>query len=300
MLPLLGIFVGWLLKTGTDLLLRTKDEWTRRRRCVFFLLRAWKRILDYERYVSVMSKRDLDVVEFESSRGRTFEALLKHLTDGHDSLKEGIRELATVDPTAAVQLDNTLHHFWMLRELPLEEMSDKDSAFYLTCMAEHYKQIDWTLSDLSNQTEKLAKKSGPSQKRKVARWYEARLKGKSDFEKGIENIESEYEERSESEPPPMIPLVMPDYISEENWNSFLEVFPDSQRVDAPEFKVVEENLRKQIDAFEDVGIEANTYPVECAAWRKWAEERNLELRHETVGQFAMERFATERQEADAG
>lgn len=295
-LPIAGIFIGWLLKTFTDVLLRKKDEWGRRRKCVFYFLRSWKRILDYERYVSLNSKRDLDVVEFERVRSRMFQILLRYLGEGKESMKEGIRELAVVDPTAAVQIDNTLHNFFMLEKLPLGEISNKDPAFYLTCMSEHYKQIDWTLSDLSVQTKKLAGKSGPFQKRRISKWYEARMKGKSDFEKGVEDIESDYEIRSE--PPKMTPLVMPDYISADNWKNFIDSFPVEQQHGAPEYNIAAQNLEDQIHAFKEQGVEVHVMPVEFAEWSSWVNKNELERRHESVGQYAMFKYAQQQTESD--
>jgi hypothetical protein len=49
LLPLLGVIVGWGLKTLSDYLTQRKEDVTRYRTATFYLLRAYKSLMDYER-----------------------------------------------------------------------------------------------------------------------------------------------------------------------------------------------------------------------------------------------------------
>ncbi|RYZ88438.1 MAG: hypothetical protein EOP06_10945, partial [Proteobacteria bacterium] len=93
MLPIIGIVIGWLLKTSTDLLLRAKDDWAKRRECIFYLLQSWKNVLDYERYISHLSKKGLDIDEYEEMRTGLSQKLRDQLLASKDSLKSGILSL---------------------------------------------------------------------------------------------------------------------------------------------------------------------------------------------------------------
>src|SRR4051812_2141348 len=108
LLPLLGVIVGWLLKSGTELLTATYKERATRRKCTFYLLRAWKALLDYERFVSLVTSRRPDVNEYEPLRASFASRFLSRISEDKESLATGVDMLASIDPTAAAQLDNTI------------------------------------------------------------------------------------------------------------------------------------------------------------------------------------------------
>jgi len=195
LLPIAGIVIGWLLKTSTDLLLKAKDDWAKRRVCIFYLLQSWKNILDYERYISHLSKKNLEIGEYEEMRTGLSQKLRAQLMDSKDSLKSGIVSLASVDPTAAAQLDNTLKNFIGLLGYNFTELIEKDPDMYQCFNKEFYDQIDWTLSDMANQAEKLAAKAGLLQKRRTKKWFDARIEGGSEFHKGVATIHEDIERR---------------------------------------------------------------------------------------------------------
>jgi len=86
LLPLIGIVVGWMLKSATDLLTASHRERATRRKCTFYLLRAWKALLDYERFVSLVTSSQPDVEEYEPQR-RSFAArFLSRIAEDKDSL----------------------------------------------------------------------------------------------------------------------------------------------------------------------------------------------------------------------
>jgi hypothetical protein len=188
LLPIAGIVIGWLLKTLTDVFLRAKDDWSKRRECIFYLLQTWKNILDFERYISHLSKQDIDIEKYEQIRADLAKELKERLISSKASLKTGIVSLASVDPTAAAQLDNTLKNFLKLLSYNFTDLLSKDEAMYRTFNIEFYKQIDWTVSDISFQAEKLAAKAGPLQKRRTSKWFDDRIKGGEEFREGVTEI----------------------------------------------------------------------------------------------------------------
>lgn len=172
-----------------------RRDWSKRRECIFYLLQSWKNILDFERFISHVSKQDMDIAEYERTRLRMSAKLRERLVSSHTSLKSGIVALASVDPTAAAQLDNTLKNFVELLSYDLTEVLSRDEAAYHTLNSTFYKQIDWTLNDMSFQAEKLAAKAGPFQKRRTSKWFDARLKGGKEFHEGVAEILADAENR---------------------------------------------------------------------------------------------------------
>jgi len=195
LMPIIGIVIGWILKTSTDLLLKAKDDWVKRRECIFYLLQSWKNILDYERYISRLSKQGLEIIEYEEMRTSLSQQLRDQLLASKDSLKSGIVSLASVDPTAAAQLDNTLKNFITLLGYDFTELIERDPAIYQAFNKEFYGQIDWTLSDMADQAEKLACKAGPLQRRRTKKWFDARIAGGSEFHEGVATINQDIERR---------------------------------------------------------------------------------------------------------
>jgi hypothetical protein len=89
--------------------------------------------------------------------------------------------LATIDPTAAAQLDNTVKNIREALDPGFLEFVKNDPHTYVEAMNSHNDLIDWTLSDFEDMAERLARRSGFCQKRKVSNWFEARRKGSEEY-----------------------------------------------------------------------------------------------------------------------
>lgn len=195
LLPLLGVIIGWVLKSGTDFITQTIKERSLTRKCVFYLLRAWKALLDYERVVSLVTKHRPDVNAYEPLRDRFAKRFLARIAEDQDSLATGVEMLATIDPTAAAQLDNTIKNIRFALEDDFSDIVQGDPGAYVEVMNSHNDLIDWTLSDFQTMAEKLASKSGFFQKRKVSAWFQARIDGGEEFKGGIDQFEQKLDER---------------------------------------------------------------------------------------------------------
>jgi hypothetical protein len=218
LLPLIGVVVGWILKSGTDFLTASFREQATRRKCTFYLLRAWKALLDYERVISFLTSRRPDVEEYEPLRDHFAKRFLARIAEDKDSLATGVDMLASVDPTAAAQLDNTIKNIRIGVEGGFTEVIRDDPAAYVEAMNSHNELIDWTLSDFQDMAERLAKRSGFLQKRKVSAWFQARLDGDKEFKAGVASFEQRLHERKiKAGETPTIPT---------NPRAFFQIFTD--------------------------------------------------------------------------
>src|SRR5437667_2301679 len=195
LLPLIGVVVGWMLKAGTDFLTASHRERATRRKCTFYLLRAWKALLDYERFVSLATSSRPDVEEYEPLRASFAARFLSRIAEDKESLVTGVEMLASIDPTAAVQLDNTIKNIRQVVRPGFSELIRNDPHRYIEAMNQHNDLIDWTLSDFEDMAERLAKRSGFLQKRKVAAWFRARRKGSEEFKAEFASFERRVQER---------------------------------------------------------------------------------------------------------
>jgi hypothetical protein len=195
LLPLVGVVVGWMLKSVTDFLTTSHRERVTRRKCTFYLLRAWKALLDYERFVSLATSSRPDVEEYEPQRQIFAARFLSRIAEDKDSLVTGVDMLASIDPTAAAQLDNTIKNIRRALQFEFSDLIKNDPAAYVEAMNSHNDLIDWTLSDFEKMAEKLAKRSGFCQKRKVSDWFEARRKGSQEFKDEFAAFQQRVQER---------------------------------------------------------------------------------------------------------
>jgi hypothetical protein len=92
---------------------------------------------------------------------------------------------------------------------------------------------------------------------------------------------------------PIMPTVAPDYQSESNWNAFLALFPEEERVLAPSYAEAAENLDKLEESAAFTGLDLRRVKVDVAEWKSWVEANNQSYSRHTVPMFAMYKFAQE-------
>jgi hypothetical protein len=216
LLPLIGVIVGWMLKAGTDLFTAGYKERVTRRKCTFYLLRAWKALLDYERLVSLATSSKPDVNVYEPQRARFAARFLSRIAENKDSLVTGVDMLASIDPTAGAQLDNTIKNIREGLGPGFTDLVEEDPVAYVEAMKSHYGLIDWTLSDFENMAVKLAKRSGFCQKKKVSEWFEARRKGSAEFKDELESFQKRLQQRRQNATA----------VNEPNPKALLQIFTD--------------------------------------------------------------------------
>ena len=83
-----------------------------------------------------------------------------------------------------------------------------------------------------------------------------------------------------------MPTVLPDYDSEENWNEFLQFFPQTEQDVAPTYGEAAKNLEKFEAAAAKSELQVVRMKVQAEAWAEWAKANNMPLSQKTVGMYA--------------
>ena len=84
--------------------------------------------------------------------------------------------------------------------------------------------------------------------------------------------------------------ILPDYISEANWNAFVARLPDTDRLQAPSYAQRCEDLKKQEAAFLRAGQIVHWVETDVAGLERWIAEHHKAFTRESAGQYAMHKF----------
>lgn len=170
-LPVTGVVIGWMLKSITDFLVATGKERADRKKCTFYLVRAWKALFDYEQFLSSATLARPEIEQYEKRRVMLAEQFLSRIAEDRDSLVTGVDMLASLDPIAAAKLDSTIKQIrWALQ--PTSSADTKDPRAYVSMINSQNDLIAWTLSHFEQMAQKLARRSGFIQNRKLGAWFE--------------------------------------------------------------------------------------------------------------------------------
>ncbi len=107
-LPLIGVALGWGLKAFSDYLVSRKAESRTFRKATFYILKTYKSLFDYDRGTTYFRRNRPPVEKFEPWRAVLEARFLKEAGTNSDSTSTAIELLASVDPTLAIRLHNTL------------------------------------------------------------------------------------------------------------------------------------------------------------------------------------------------
>ena len=184
-LPLLGVALGWGLKTLSDYFVSRKADTRVFRKATFYLLKDYKALLDYDRGTTYFRKSKPPVTEFEPWRAVLEARFLEASQANRDSVSTAIELLASVDPPLAIRLHNTLQNMAFAFRRNLGEVAEQDEQTYADLLYTQDELVAFTLKDLHTALLHIAKYSGFGQRRKVQAWIDDRLKGETDFDKGM-------------------------------------------------------------------------------------------------------------------
>src|SRR5258708_1818163 len=108
LLPLVGVVVGWGLKYLSDYLTQKKEEIGRYRTATFYLLRAHKFLMDYERGTRYFRQERPTIDEFEPWRA-ILEARFLESVEAYDkTTSKAVETLASIDRPLAARIDTTI------------------------------------------------------------------------------------------------------------------------------------------------------------------------------------------------
>lgn len=181
MLPLLGVIVGWGLKTISDYFAAKRDDVRRYRIGTFYLLRTYKSMLDYERGTRYFRQERPTIEKFEPWRAILEQRLRDSLELHADATAKAVETLSSVDPPLAARIDNTIKNLLFTFRKDLTTLSKSDPETYAKLIYNQDQLIDMTLSDFKTVALSLTARSGFRQKRKAARWFSEREAGTKDF-----------------------------------------------------------------------------------------------------------------------
>lgn len=170
LLPLVGVVVGWGLKTIADYLVFRRADTPTYNKATFFILRAWKLLKDYDRGTDHFRKKKPHVEQFESWRAILAQRFVETFSANVESVSEAVKILSEADPALATRLDNTLRNVLFTFNAEFTTISTEDPARYAQLIYNQDYIVDLTLHDLETVAKKLATRSGVLQQIRV-RWY---------------------------------------------------------------------------------------------------------------------------------
>jgi hypothetical protein len=181
LLPLLGVIVGWGLKTVSDYLATKRDDVRRDRVATFYLLRAYKSLMDYERGTRYFRDKRPSIEEFEPWRAILEARLRESLEVQADTTAKAVETLASVDPPLAARIDNTIKNLLFMFRKDMTALSKSDPETYARLIYNQDQLVDMTLADFRTVALTLAVRSGFGHKRKAVRWFSEREAGTKGF-----------------------------------------------------------------------------------------------------------------------
>jgi hypothetical protein len=190
-LPLIGVVLGWGLKSLSDYFISRKEEIRTFRKSTFYILRAYKALFDYERSTSYFRKKKPTVEKFEPLRAKLASLFMENVMTNSETVSSAVEILASVDPPLAARLDNTLKNIIITFRKDMKKISETNEERYAKLIYTHDELIDFTLNDLESVAIKLASKSGWRQKNYVEKWFKERKEGTKEFEESLDE-QTEY------------------------------------------------------------------------------------------------------------
>ena len=184
-LALSGVIVGWGLKSFSDYIGMRRGEIRAYNKAIFFILRAWKNLLDYDRGTDYFRKKKPSPKEFEQWRSILAAKFIENFTEHSETMSDAVRVLAEVNPTMATRLDNTIKRILGTFPPHIAELATSDPERYQQLIYNQDYIVDHTLSDFESVARKIAARSSLHQQVSVWRYFRSVRKGTSEFNEGM-------------------------------------------------------------------------------------------------------------------
>ena len=182
---MLGVVVGWGLKSLSDYLGRRREDIRTYNKSVFFILRAWKNLLHYDRATDYFRKKKPTSEEFEAWRSILAGQFLENFQDQAETVSEAVRVLSTADPVLATRLDSTIRR--ILRTFPshVSQLATSDPERYRQLIYNQDYVVDLTLNDFEKVAGTLSARSGLLPQLRVALYFRSVKRGTKEFTQGM-------------------------------------------------------------------------------------------------------------------
>lgn len=182
---LVGVVVGWVLKSLADYLGLRRGDIRTYNKAIFFVLRAWKDLLDYDRGTDYFRKKKPTPEQFESWRAILAEKFVENFKEHSESVSEAVRILSEADPSMATRLDNTIRRILSTFPPHVADLAKSDPQRYRQLIYNQDYIVDLTLSDFERVANVLAARSGLLQQFRVHRYFRSIRKGTKEFNEGM-------------------------------------------------------------------------------------------------------------------
>lgn len=126
---------------------------------IFFLLRAWKLLKDYDRGTDYFRKSRPDVEEFERWRAILAKRFVENYTANSATLSEAVKLLSQVDPVLAIRLDNTLRNVEFSFQAKWTDVATSDPARYAQLIYNQDALVDIAFAEMQQVAVKLSRRS---------------------------------------------------------------------------------------------------------------------------------------------
>jgi hypothetical protein len=156
-------------------------------KAVFFILRAWKCLLDYDRGTDYFRKNKPSPEEFEPWRAVLAGKFVENFEDQSETVSDAARTLAEVDPALAARLDSTIRRVLATFSPHIAGLSKADPERYRKLIYNQDYIVDLTLCDFEKVANTLASRSSLLQRLHVFLYFKSVRKGTAEFNQGMKD-----------------------------------------------------------------------------------------------------------------
>ena len=182
---LVGVVVGWVLKSLTEYLGLRRSDIRTYNQAIFFILRTWKDLLDYDRGTDYFRKKKPTPEQFESWRAILAGKFIDNSKEHSESGSEAVRILSEADPAMATRLDNTIRRILSTFPPHVAELAKSDPERYRQLIYNQDYIVDLTLSNFEKVANVLAARSGLLQQFRVRQYFRSIRNGTKEFNEGM-------------------------------------------------------------------------------------------------------------------
>jgi hypothetical protein len=306
LLPLVGVVIGWLLKTLTDWVREVATRTKELNKATFYFLRAFKTLLDYERFLRNFRTDRPSIEDLVPNQILIWDRFIRRSELEKECYFDAVEALSSIDPALAIRADNTLKnlldHF---NNSPFPEDAGRNPELYAKLLYIHDELVDFTLGDLEMITKRLARRCGILTRFRIWLWFREREKGEKDVadsmaklipELGLlptDNENASSTDQSDHPKPEALKTSVPWYESAEDFEKILRMIPEAESQDALDYQAWTKTIDEAEASLRRRGQEPVRITIKPAAIDSWARKQSLPVCRRTIARYALENLAHE-------
>ena len=90
-----------------------------------------------------------------------------------------------------------------------------------------------------------------------------------------------------------VPILLADYISEDNWNAYVALLPEEDRQKAPGFAEAQQNIKGPAEMLVKAGQTVVFVEMDVEGWERWVRDHNKTFTCESQSQYCTHKYANE-------